>query len=113
MCDYDDYFHDECHDENPDYFDYDYPEDFDNYPDVYGFIEPDDYKLYHYFHGPDDCGVYCVTCGETGRSPYCIGNVELNICLRDIDLPDDPTIHLTGMFALLNRGNRLMVLLGR
>ena len=49
MCDCDDYFHIECHDENPEYFDYDDPEDFDDYPDLYGFVEPDDYELY--LHG--------------------------------------------------------------
>ena len=63
VCDYDDYFCDGHYDENPDYFDY----DFDSYPDVYSFIEPDDYELYHDLHGPDDCGVYCVSRGDVVR----------------------------------------------
>ena len=85
VCDYDDY----VYDENPDYFNYDDPEDFDSYPDVYGFIEPNDYELCHDHHRPDDCGVYCAARGETGRSPYWIGDAERDVCIRDVALPRD------------------------
>ena len=63
VCDYDDYFYDGHYDDEPDYFDYDDPGDFDSYPSVYGFVGPGNYKLYHDLHGPDDCGVYCVSRG--------------------------------------------------
>ena len=26
-----------------------------------GFIEPDDYEWYHDLHGPDDCGLHCIS----------------------------------------------------
>ena len=86
VCDYD-YFYDGHYDNRPDYFDYDDPGDFDSYPDVYGFIGPDDYELYHDLHGPDDCGVYCVSRGDTGVAPYWTGNEEVDVYGGDVALP--------------------------
>ena len=53
---------------------------------MYGFIEPDDCELYHDLHGPDDYGIYCISRGEAGVTPYCIGvekcdNYEGNVVL--------------------------------
>ena len=70
VCDYDDYFYDGHYGDNPDYFDYDDLSDFDSHPDVYGFIELDDYELYHDLHGPDHCGVYCVSRYDADVMPY-------------------------------------------
>ena len=78
---------------------------------VYGFIEPDDYEMCHDLHGPDDCGVYCAVRGETGGSPYWIGNAERDVCIGDVALSrPDPTSRLTVLFALPNRWNWLAVL---
>ena len=66
VCEYDDYFHDGHYHDKPDYFDYDDLGDFDSYLSVYGFVGPDNYELYHDLHGPDDCGIYCVSRGDVG-----------------------------------------------
>ena len=86
QCDYD-YFYDGHYDENPYYFDYDDPGDFYSYPDVYGFIEPDDYELYHDLYGSDDCGVYCVSRGNTSVTPYRTGVEECDVYEGDVALP--------------------------
>ena len=49
---------------------YNYPRDYDSYPSVYGFVGPDDFELYHDLHGPDGCGVYCVSRGDVDVVPY-------------------------------------------
>ena len=61
VCDYDDYFYDEHYNNKPDYFNYDNPGNFNSYLNMYGFIQLDDYKWYHNLHGPDNCGVHCVS----------------------------------------------------
>ena len=77
-------FYDGHNDENPDYDD---PGDFDSYHDVYGFIGPDEHKLYHDLHGPDDCGVYCVSRGDVGVTPYWTGVEECDVYEGDVVLP--------------------------
>ena len=47
---------------------------------MYGFIEPVDYELYHDLHGPDDCGVYCISRGEAGVAPYWTGVERCDDC---------------------------------
>ena len=58
-----------------------------SYPDVHGFVEPDDYELYHDLHGPDDCGVYCVSQGDAGVMPYWTGGEECDAYEGDVALP--------------------------
>ena len=89
VCDYDDYFYDGHYDDKPDYFDYDDPGDFDSYPSVYGFVGPDNYKLYHDLHGPDDCGVYCVSRGDVSVVPFWSEDEEGDVYEGDVALPPD------------------------
>ena len=65
--DYDNCFYDaQCDVDSPDYSDCDEPGDLDGYSDVYGFVGTDDYyaptdvDFMHEFHGPDNCGMYCL-----------------------------------------------------
>ena len=64
------YDNDDYCDDTPDYFDCDKPGDFDGCPDVYGFIGPDESELCHGLRGPGDCGVYCMSRGDSGVMPY-------------------------------------------
>ena len=70
------------------YFDYDELGDFDCYSDEYGVVEPEIMvSLYHDLHGPDDCGVYCVSRGDTGVTPYWTGVEECDVYEGDVALP--------------------------
>ena len=59
--------------------------------------------MYHYLHGPDDCGVYCISRGEAGVTPYWTGvekcdNYEGNGVLprTGSDEPVDSFVRTTG-----------------
>ena len=70
---------------------------------MYGFIEPVDYELYHDLHGPDDCGVYCISRGDVGVMPYWTDvekcdNYEGKVVLprTGSDEPVDSFVRITG-----------------
>ena len=94
---------DDYYDNRPDYFDYDDPCDYDNYPGVDGYVWPDNYELYHDLHGPDDCGVYCVSRGDVGVVPYWSGDEEGDVYEGDVALPwtgsDEPANSVVSMFG--------------
>ena len=67
---------------------------------MYGFIEPDHYELYH---GPDDCGVYCMSRGEAGVEFYWTGVDKCDYYEGDVvpprtgsDEPVDSVVCTTG-----------------
>ena len=62
------------------------PVDFDSYPSVYVFVGTDNYELYHDLHGPDDCGVYCVSRGDVAVVPYWSGDEEGDMYEGDLAL---------------------------
>ena len=72
---------------------------FDCYPSVYGFVGPDNYELYHDLHGPDDCGVYCVSRGDVGVVPYWSGNEEGDVIEDDVALPRTGSDEPVDMFG--------------
>ena len=56
------------------------------------FDEPDDYELYHGLHGPDDCGVYCVSWGDVGCHEGNVAEVA-----PSADLAGNVTIDVTSL----------------